>query len=106
VRLAPLVSIDLNIRDNEQNIFVALRTNEPAKVAYLVPGGCIRNGETIENAFVRILEKGNRLSCPLCGCAVSSPFQTFYPANRYGQSGYGTPYVVLACEVRFSLAVR
>ena len=31
VRLAPLVSIDLIIRDKEQKVLVALRTNEPAK---------------------------------------------------------------------------
>jgi hypothetical protein len=42
VRLAPLVSIDLIIRDDEQNVLVALRTNEPAKGVYFVPGGCIR----------------------------------------------------------------
>jgi colanic acid biosynthesis protein WcaH len=57
VRLAPLVSIDLIIRDDEQNVLVALRTNEPAKGVYFVPGGCIRKNETIENAFARILKK-------------------------------------------------
>jgi hypothetical protein len=31
VRLPPLVSIDLIIRDHEQKVLVALRTNEPAK---------------------------------------------------------------------------
>jgi hypothetical protein len=33
VRLAPLVSIDLIIRNKEQKAFVALRTNEPATCA-------------------------------------------------------------------------
>jgi hypothetical protein len=48
VRLAPLVSIDLVIRDNEQKVLVALRTNEPAKGVYFVPGGCILKNEAIE----------------------------------------------------------
>jgi hypothetical protein len=33
VRLAPLVSIDLIIRNKEQKAFVALHTNEPATCA-------------------------------------------------------------------------
>ena len=33
VRLAPLVSIDLIIRDAKQNALVALRRNEPAKAS-------------------------------------------------------------------------
>jgi hypothetical protein len=64
IRLAPLVSIDLIIRDGEQNILVALRTNEPAKGLYFVPGGRIRKDETIANAFVRIL--ANETGCRLC----------------------------------------
>jgi hypothetical protein len=42
IRLAPVVSIDLIIRDSESNVLVALRSNEPAKGVYFVPGGCIR----------------------------------------------------------------
>ena len=61
VRLAPLVSIDLIIRDANEKVLVALRTNEPAKGTYFVPGGCIRKNETIENAFLRILK--NETGC-------------------------------------------
>jgi hypothetical protein len=41
VGLVPLVSIDLIIRDANGNVLVALRTNEPAKGVYFVPGGRI-----------------------------------------------------------------
>jgi colanic acid biosynthesis protein WcaH len=50
IRLAPLVSIDLIIRDPIQDVLVALRTNEPAKGFYFVPGGRIRKDETIQAA--------------------------------------------------------
>ena len=56
VRLAPLVSIDLIIRDPIQDVLVALRTNEPAKGFYFVPGGRICKDETIQAAFIRILK--------------------------------------------------
>ena len=55
VRCAPLPSIDLIIRDSDRRVLVGLRTNEPAKNYYFVPGGVIRKNETIELAFARIL---------------------------------------------------
>ena len=37
VRYAPLVSIDLIVRDLEENVLLGLRANEPAKNTYFVP---------------------------------------------------------------------
>ena len=51
VRYAPLVSIDLIVRDLEENVLLGLRANEPAKNTYFVPGGVIRKNETIQEAF-------------------------------------------------------
>lgn len=51
---APLVSIDLVIRDSKGRILLGRRTNEPAKGKWFVPGGCIQKGETLEQAFERI----------------------------------------------------
>src|SRR3954466_13792753 len=45
VRLAPLVSIDLVIRDPDGDVLVGLRTNAPAKGFWFVPGGRIRKNE-------------------------------------------------------------
>jgi 8-oxo-dGTP pyrophosphatase MutT (NUDIX family) len=55
VRCAPLVSIDLIIRDPERKVLLGLRNHEPAKGYYFVPGGRIRKGELLEEAFSRIL---------------------------------------------------
>ena len=101
IRLTPLVSIDLIIRDHEQNVLIARRTYEPAKGVYFVPGGCIRKNETIEHAFARIL--GNETGCRanFGDARFIGVFQHFYPTNRYESDGYGTHYIVLAYEVRF-----
>ena len=101
VRLAPLVSVDLIIRNAKQNVFVALRTNEPAKGVYFVPGGCIRKDETIENAFARILENETGCHASFEEAQFLGVYQHFYSTNRYGLRGNGTHYVVLAYEVRF-----
>ena len=39
VRHVPLVSFDIIIKDPAGNVLVGLRTNEPAKGKYFVPGG-------------------------------------------------------------------
>ena len=100
VRLAPLISIDIIIRDPKQNVLVALRNNEPAKGVYFVPGGCVRKDETIENAFARILENETGCRAAFKDAKFLGVFQHIYPTNRYGLSGYGTHYIVLAYEVQ------
>jgi colanic acid biosynthesis protein WcaH len=102
VRCAPLPSIDLIIRDSDRRVLVGLRTNEPAKNYYFVPGGVIRKNETIKLAFARILSAET-------GCRVSygdarflGVFQHFYSTNRFGDPAYGTHYIVLAYELQLN----
>jgi colanic acid biosynthesis protein WcaH len=47
VRRVPLVSFDIIIKDPAGNVLVGLRTNEPAKGEYFVPGGIIRKNERL-----------------------------------------------------------
>ena len=56
VRNAPLVSMDLVIRDSHRRVLLCLRQHEPAKNCFFVPGGRIRKNETLAQAFERILE--------------------------------------------------
>jgi len=101
VRLAPLVSIDLIVRDADRKVLVALRTNEPAKGVYFVPGGCIWKNETIEAAFRRILKAETDCIADFADAKFLGVFQHFYPTNRFGLSNTGTHYIVLAYEVTF-----
>ena len=56
VRLAPLVAIDLVIRNGRGEILLGLRNNEPAKGSYFAPGGMILKNERLRDAFARILK--------------------------------------------------
>jgi colanic acid biosynthesis protein WcaH len=76
VRLAPLVSIDLIIRDPIQDVLVARRTT--AKGFYFVPGGRICKGETIEAAFVRILKVETGIEIGFDRAQFLGVFQHFY----------------------------
>jgi colanic acid biosynthesis protein WcaH len=99
VRWAPLVSLDLIIKDPAGRVLVGLRTNQPAKGWYFVPGGVIRKNETIEDAFTRILQVETGFRAALDAARLLGVFQHFYPTNRFEDPGYGTHYVVLAYEL-------
>lgn len=96
VRHAPLISIDLIIQDPEQRVLTGLRVNEPARNTYFVPGGVIRKNETIENAFVRIMQAELGFRRKVSEATFIGVFEHFYETNRFGDAGYGTHYVVLA----------
>jgi colanic acid biosynthesis protein WcaH len=102
IRHTPLVAIDLIAREPEGKVLVCLRTNEPARGFYFVPGGRIRKNERLETAFQRILLKETGVAGTLAQAHFMGVFEHFYPTNRFTEPGYGTHYVVLAYEVPFS----
>lgn len=99
VRNAPLVSVDLIIRDPEHRVLLGCRVNEPAKGHYFVPGGAIRKNETIQNAFAKILKAETGLHTSINEAKFIGVFEHFYDTNRFGDPEYGTYYVVLAYEL-------
>jgi colanic acid biosynthesis protein WcaH len=102
VRFAPLISIDLIVRDPDRKVLVGVRNNEPAKNFYFVPGGRIRKDETLEAAFARILDAEIGCSVDFKEARSLGAYQHMYPNNRFGHPGYGTHYVVLAYELNLS----
>ena len=102
VRHAPLVSIDIVIKDDENNVLVGFRANEPAKDYYFVPGGVIRKNETIGNAFTRILQAETSCRASLSEAIFLGVFEHLYETNRFGCPDYGTHYVVLAYELKLN----
>jgi colanic acid biosynthesis protein WcaH len=102
VRYAPLTCIDLIIRGPDNKVLVGLRTNEPAKNSYFVPGGIIRKNESIELAFARILRVETGCRASLSDARFLGVFQHFYSTNRFGAPTYGTHYVVLTYELQLN----
>jgi colanic acid biosynthesis protein WcaH len=98
VRLAPLVAIDLVIRNARGEALLGLRNNEPAKGFYFVPGGMIRKNETLAAAFARLLKNETNFSAKLEDARPLGAYEHFYDNNRFGDTGYGTHYVVLGYE--------
>jgi colanic acid biosynthesis protein WcaH len=104
IRLAPLVAIDLIIRNANNEVLLGLRQNEPAKGCYFVPGGMILKNERLAQAFARLIRNETGEAGSLDEARLIGVFEHFYDSNRSGRAGYGTHYVVLAYEWRWPSA--
>lgn len=96
---APLVSIDLIVRDANRRALLGKRTNEPARGCWFVPGGRIYKDERLEDAFRRICLDELGVSYSLRDGRFLGVYEHFYTSNFAEQPGVGTHYVVLAYEV-------
>jgi colanic acid biosynthesis protein WcaH len=96
----PLVSIDLIVRNPENQILVGLRRNNPAKGMWFVPGGRIWKDERIHRAFTRITEAELGTALDLKRARFCGVFEHLYPDNFADEPGFGTHYIVLAHEIK------
>ena len=88
VQLAPLVSIDLIIRDPEGKVLLGRRNNEPAKGHYFVPGGRILKDERIRDAFARILKTEVDVEASFANAKFLGAYEHFYETNFVNEPGY------------------
>jgi colanic acid biosynthesis protein WcaH len=96
VRRTPLVSIDLIVTNPDGAVLLGLRTNEPARGTWFVPGGRIRKDERIDAAFARIARAELGVDLARADADFVGVFEHLYPTNFAGAPGFGTHYVVLA----------
>ncbi len=99
VRNAPLVSLDLVARDASGRVLLGLRKNEPARGLWFVPGGCVRKGETLVQAFARVSAGELGRAMDLSAARFLGVYEHFYAENFANVPGLATHYVVLAHEV-------
>jgi colanic acid biosynthesis protein WcaH len=83
VRNTPLVAIDLIIRDPDRCVLVGLRTNEPAKGKWFVPGGVIMKYERLADVFARIVKAEIGFEASI-GIGV---YEHLYDTNVFGEEG-------------------
>ena len=101
IKNAPLVAIDFVVRTTIGKLLLGLRSNEPARGFYFVPGGRIFKDERIADAFSRLAgeELGIDRKITDKNVCFLGVYQHFYSTNALGISGFGTHYVVLAYEM-------
>jgi len=98
VENAPLISIDLIIKDASENILLGKRVNKPAKNSWFVPGGRIYKDETIDFAFNRITKDEIGKAYDISNAKFKGVYQHFYADNVFNDN-FSTHYIVLAYEL-------
>ena len=99
VRCAPLVSMDLIVRDPAGRVLVGRRRNAPAQGWWFVPGGRIRKGERLDAALKRLTREELGAERGLVDAHLLGVFEHHYPDNALGRPGVGTHYVVLGYAI-------
>jgi len=99
IRTAPLVAVDVVLKDGAGQVLLVQRNDEPARGYFFVPGGRIFKNERIAAAFQRIVMAELGLSISFQNAVPLGLYQHIYDTNRFEEEGTGTHYVVLAHEV-------
>lgn len=99
IRCAPLVAIDLLVRDAAGRVLVGMRRNRPAQGSFFAPGGRIYKDETLDRAFARITEAELGAALRRADARLVGIWDHIYADNALGEPGYGTHYVCLAHEL-------
>lgn len=98
VAIAPLISIDLVVTNEQGEILLGKRHNKPAQNFWFVPGGRILKNETIDNAFKRLTFDELGISIPRNEANFLNVHEHFYSDSCFGEGLIDptTHYIVLA----------
>ncbi|MCO7188751.1 MULTISPECIES: GDP-mannose mannosyl hydrolase [unclassified Pseudoalteromonas] len=98
IKNAPLISIDLILKDDKNRVLFGKRTNEPAKGSWFVPGGRIWKNESIDSAIKRISSSEVGIALSIEDFNFQGVYEHFYNSNFFSDD-FETHYVVLAYQL-------
>ncbi|MCK8077195.1 GDP-mannose mannosyl hydrolase [Vibrio sp. 1CM2L] len=99
----PLISIDLVIEDEQEQILLGERLNRPAQGFWFVPGGRVLKDETLSEAFARLTLEELGSHYELNSASLIGPFTHLYDDNVFNGS-FSTHYVAIAYKLRINRA--
>jgi len=102
----PLVSVDVLLFDPAGRVLLGWRRNRPAQHSWFVPGGRIRRGESLADAFRRICQREVGLALSLADASLHGAYEHMYDDNSLGAEGVGSHYVVVAYAYRLQEPVQ
>lgn len=105
VSLTPLVSIDLIILNQANEVLLGQRNNRPAKGYWFVPGGRILKNETFDRAFARISQSELGQALNIDNATFLGAYQHLYPDSRFGEH-LSTHYVALGYMIKLPEGVN
>lgn len=98
VHCTPLVSIDLVVTNQRNEVLLGKRINRPAFGCWFVPGGRVQKNETLSQAFQRLTSEELGMELALGDAQPLGTYEHFYADSVFGaaDSDPSTHYVVLA----------
>lgn len=102
IRNTPLISIDLIVENEKNQILLGLRLNKPAQGFWFVPGGRIVKNETMAQAFSRLTKDELSVELQLSDATLIGLFEHFYDDNFSGDD-FSTHYVVLGYRIKLDI---
>ena len=106
IKGTPLISIDLLVRNEQGQYLLGMRTNEPARGKWFVPGGRITKDERVSEALARISVQELGINVALCDAELIGVFEHIYHSNFAEVPGVSTHYVVLAYQISLPSATN
>ena len=94
IKNTPLVSIDLVVINENNEVLLGYRNNRPAKGYWFVPGGRILKNESMQTAFRRLTLNELGTDFELDSAELIGPFEHFYPDNVTDEN-FSTHYIAL-----------
>lgn len=95
----PLISIDLLIKNENNEYLLGKRINRPAKGFWFVPGGRILKNETLKVAFERLSLAEIGKCCHIENARLIGPYDHIYTDSVFGEH-ISTHYVAIAYELK------
>lgn len=102
---APLVSIDLVVKNPAGQYLLGRRSNPPAQGYWFVPGGRVQKDETLSIAFSRLCYDELGVEKSLEQARFLGPYEHFYPDSIFGDQ-VSTHYVALGYELEVNLSLE
>ncbi|MDQ7042780.1 MAG: GDP-mannose mannosyl hydrolase [Sulfurimonas sp.] len=99
VQNTPLISIDLLVQNEKQEILLGKRVNEPASNFWFVPGGRIFKDESLDAAFTRTVQEELGLGMQRSEALFDKTYEHFYENNVFSDA-FSTHYIVLAHKIK------
>jgi len=103
IQSTPLISIDLVVRNEKNEVLLGKRLNAPAKDYWFVPGGRIQKDESLDDAFKRLIneELGLNLNIKRHETNFLGVYEHFYNDNVFDDLS-STHYIVITYEIEIS----
>ncbi|WP_336209835.1 GDP-mannose mannosyl hydrolase [Enterobacter sp. P82] len=98
VKNAPLISIDLIIKNSNGKVLLGQRLNRPAQDYWFVPGGRILKDELLDEAFNRIGTEELGVNIYRKSATFLGIYEHFYIDNFSGHD-FSTHYIVHGYEI-------